>query len=106
MPSASIPSGAWSTRHRPAAVWVEASALSDTDRQVLDQTLARLEAQHQNQRRMRRQRDRWLALLSHDLRAPQSNILSLLERRQKGSMAWATSLSMAACARRSSASCA
>lgn len=52
--------------------------------QVLDQTLARLEAQHQIQRRMQRQRDRWLAFLSHDLRAPQSNILSLLELRQEG----------------------
>jgi signal transduction histidine kinase len=52
--------------------------------QVLGQTLARLEAQHQIQRRMQRQRDRWLAFLSHDLRAPQSNILSLLELRQEG----------------------
>lgn len=52
--------------------------------EALDQTLARLEAQHQIQRRMQQQRDRWLAFLSHDLRAPQSNILSLLELREHG----------------------
>ncbi len=50
--------------------------------ELLDQTLERLEAQHQIQRRMQQQRDRWLAFLSHDLRAPQSNILSLLELRE------------------------
>ncbi|MDP3521070.1 MAG: ATP-binding protein [Hydrogenophaga sp.] len=59
---------------RPQLVKVEA----------LDQTLERLEAQHQIQRRMQQQRDRWLAFLSHDLRAPQSNILSLLELREHG----------------------
>ncbi len=52
--------------------------------EVLDDTLDRLEAQHQIQRRMQQQRDRWLAFLSHDLRAPQSNILSLLELRERG----------------------
>lgn len=52
--------------------------------EALDQTLERLEAQHQIQRRMQQQRDRWLAFLSHDLRAPQSNILSLLELREHG----------------------
>lgn len=52
--------------------------------EALDQTLERLEAQHQIQRRMQEQRDRWLAFLSHDLRAPQSNILSLLELREHG----------------------
>ncbi len=52
--------------------------------EVLDQTLERLEAQHQIQRRLHQQRDRWLAFLSHDLRAPQSNILSLLELREHG----------------------
>jgi signal transduction histidine kinase len=52
--------------------------------EALDQTLERLEAQHQIQRRMHEQRDRWLAFLSHDLRAPQSNILSLLELREQG----------------------
>ncbi len=52
--------------------------------EVLDQTLERLEAQHQIQRRLQQQRDRWLAFLSHDLRAPQSNILSLLELREHG----------------------
>lgn len=52
--------------------------------EVLDQTLERLEAQHQIQRRTQQQRDRWLAFLSHDLRAPQSNILSLLELREHG----------------------
>lgn len=54
---------------------------------ALDQTLERLEAQHQIQRRMQAQRDRWLAFLSHDLRAPQSNILSLLELRERGAQA-------------------
>lgn len=52
--------------------------------EVLDDTLGRLEAQHQIQRRMQQQRDRWLAFLSHDLRAPQSNILSLLELHENG----------------------
>jgi signal transduction histidine kinase len=52
--------------------------------EALDHTLERLEAQHQIQRRMQQQRDRWLAFLSHDLRAPQSNILSLLELREHG----------------------
>jgi signal transduction histidine kinase len=52
--------------------------------EVLDQTLERLEAQHQIQRRMQEQRDRWLAFLSHDLRAPQSNIMSLLELHEHG----------------------
>ncbi|MFC7409245.1 ATP-binding protein [Hydrogenophaga atypica] len=52
--------------------------------EVLDQALERLEAQHQIQRRLHQQRDRWLAFLSHDLRAPQSNILSLLELREHG----------------------
>lgn len=52
--------------------------------EVLDQTLERLEAQHQIQRRMQQQRDRWLGFLSHDLRAPQANILNLLELRAHG----------------------